>query len=85
MLISLQMKCVYKGVCIRKLFCFISNVTHGYFFILISSLYMQVVCAYASFEEEDIVKFGFDIFDEDGSGSIDEYEMRRMVSNNYAI
>lgn len=39
----------------------------------------QVVCAYASFEDEDVLKFGFDLFDEDGSGAIDEYEMARMV------
>jgi Ca2+-binding EF-hand superfamily protein len=38
-----------------------------------------VACTYASFEEEDVLKFGFDIFDEDGSGAIDEYEMARMV------
>jgi len=39
----------------------------------------QVVCTYSCFQEDDILKFGFDLFDEDGSGTIDEYEMKRLV------
>jgi len=41
--------------------------------------FVKVVCAYSSFNEDDVLKFGFDIFDTDGGGTIDEYEMKRLV------
>jgi Ca2+-binding EF-hand superfamily protein len=59
--------------------------TYIYIYVMARGQFVKIVCYYCCFLEDDVLKFGFDLFDDDHSGTIDEYELSTLVEQMNGI